>query len=129
MRRFLAALLILAAASTAVSHAVAQPVQPAPQPKRPTPKIDAASGVVEINFPNDDTPRTAWKVSWAVDTPQGGGARAPFHGLYIREAWFKREGRPWLKVLGDTRVASAAQASHNQRTHQVPFVFAFPPVV
>lgn len=109
--RIAAAVLLFTAATT-----FAQPVQPAPQPKRPTPKIDAASGIVEIAFPSDDNPRTAWKVAWAVDTPQK-GVKGPFHGLYIREAWFKREGRPWLKVLGDTRVAELFVPYYKSRTN------------
>jgi primary-amine oxidase len=62
----------------------------------PKPGIKVANQQVEVAFPSAENPETVWKINWRVD------AR---HGLVIQDAWLKREGKEWLKVLGDCRVA------------------------
>jgi len=65
------------------------------QQKEPKPK-PAPNEVIQT-FPSNDVAKTAWKVQWATSSG---------HGLYIKEAWFKKAPQePWMQVVGDVRLS------------------------
>src|ERR1700756_4340222 len=56
-------------------------------------------------FPTNDAMKTAWRIHWAT---------ASGFGLYIQDAWFKRDPKePWLQVLGDARLAEMFVPYHS----------------
>ena len=74
---------------------VGAPAQPV-SAVRDKPAVALANELIQ-QFPTNDAMKTAWKVHWATSTG---------FGLYIQDAWFKRDPKePWLQVLGDAEAA------------------------
>jgi primary-amine oxidase len=64
----------------------------------------AASEIIQ-EFPTNDAPKTAWKIQWAT---------AKGHGLFIKEAWFRRTpGEPFIQVVGDIRLGEMFVPYHS----------------
>jgi Cu2+-containing amine oxidase len=58
-----------------------------------------------LGSPTNDAMQTAWKIHWATSSGLG---------LYIQDAWFKRDPKePWLQVLGDARLSEMFVPYHS----------------
>ena len=78
---------------------------PAQPVKKPAEKIALPPNEIIQQFPSNDAMKTAWKVQWATATG---------YGLYIQEAWFKRDPKePWMQVLGDARLSEMFVPYHS----------------
>jgi hypothetical protein len=91
-------------------------------------KIIPDDTTVVMTFPvGDEEWKTAWKVSWDIETITNERNKTN-HFFRIDKAWFKTSPRdPWLQVLGDARVSELFAAYGNGKTRFLDIRdFSFP---